>query len=205
MTMGSQMNDPNTGNKNDPRSLAARLTLMAVAMFGFGFLLVPLYDAFCEVTGLGGKTNRVAAAIGEIDTASPADAGRDIALEFVTTVNGYAPWEFSAQVQKMTVHPGGMYEAFFVARNLSDRDKVAQAVPSVAPQQAAKYFRKLDCFCFTTQEFSAGEEKEMPVRFVIDSDLPEYIDTITLSYTFFDATRLSQTTSTVSQLQKTSQ
>jgi cytochrome c oxidase assembly protein subunit 11 len=184
--------------KDDSRSLTARLLLMAVAMFGFGFLLVPLYDAFCEVTGLGGKTNRVAAT--QVQTAP--DTTREISLEFVTTVNAYAPWEFSAKTQKMTVHPGGMYEAFFVARNVSNRDKIAQAVPSVAPQQAAKHFRKLDCFCFTTQEFAAGEEKLMPVRFVIDSGLPDYIDTITLSYTFFDATTLSQNADAASTLQK---
>ena len=96
-----------------------------------------------------------------------------------------------------------MYEAFFVARNLSDQNKVAQAVPSVAPQQAAKYLKKLDCFCFTTQEFSAREEKEMPVRFVIDSDLPDYIDTITLSYTFFDATRFSAVSADMNQARHT--
>lgn len=161
---------------------------MAVAMFGFGFLLVPLYDAFCEVTGLGGKTNRVAAA----DSGEIADISREVVVEFVTTVNAYAPWQFESKVQRMTVHPGGMNEALFIARNMTDRALVAQAVPSVAPQQAAKYFKKLECFCFTTQEFTGREEKEMPVRFVISPDLPDYIDTVTLSYTFFDATRLSE-------------
>lgn len=172
----------------NPAGMVARLLLMAVAMFGFGFLLVPLYDAFCEVTGLGGKTNNVAAVI----TENTADVSREITLEFVTTVNGYAPWEFDSLAPKMSVHPGGMYEAFFVARNLHDQAKIAQAVPSVAPQQAAKYFKKLDCFCFTTQEFTALEERQLPVRFVIDSDIPDYIDTITLSYTLFDASRFSQ-------------
>lgn len=172
--------------------MVARLLLMAVAMFGFGFLLVPLYDAFCEVTGLGGKTNGVAAIV----TENSPDVSREVTLEFVTTVNGYAPWEFESLASKMTVHPGGMYEAFFVARNLSNQHKVAQAVPSVAPQQAARFFKKLDCFCFSTQEFAALEEKELPVRFVIDSDLPDYIDTVTLSYTFFDASRFSQNSAT---------
>lgn len=161
---------------------------MAVAMFGFGFLLVPLYDAFCEVTGLGGKTNRAAVS----EEGEVADTSREVTVEFVTTVNAYAPWQFESKVEHMTVHPGGMYEAFFTARNMTDRELVAQAVPSVAPQQAAKYFKKLECFCFTTQEFTAREEKDMPVRFIISSDLPDYIDTVTLSYTFFDATRLSE-------------
>ena len=174
-------------NREEVRSLTARLLLLAVGMFGFGFLLVPIYDAFCEVTGLGGKTNRVAASAG----AAAPDTQREIAIEFVTAVNGYAPWEFASERDKMTINPGGIYETHFVARNTSNTDKIAQAVPSVSPQQAAKYFKKLDCFCFTTQTFEAGEEKRMPVRFIIDSDLPEYLDTITLSYTFFDATQFS--------------
>jgi cytochrome c oxidase assembly protein subunit 11 len=195
------MTDSNHKQTKSSKALAGRLLLMAVGMFGFGFLLVPLYDAFCEVTGLGGKTNRVAAT----EVATTADTSRDISLQFVTTVNAYAPWQFSSRVQEMTVHPGGMYEAFFVAQNLSGQDKIAQAVPSVAPQQAAKYLKKLDCFCFTPQEFVAGEEKEMPVRFVIDSDLPEYIDTITLSYTIFDATRLSHNAAATGQSQHSKQ
>jgi cytochrome c oxidase assembly protein subunit 11 len=171
----------------DSKSLAGRLVFMAVAMFGFGFLLVPIYDAFCEITGLGGKTNSVAAT----GVSTGIEQSREINLEFVTTLNQYAPWEFYSQVNEMTVHPGGMYEAIFIARNLTDKTKIAQAVPSVAPQQAAKHFLKLECFCFTSQEFAPGEEKEMPVRFIVDSDLPDYIDTITLSYTFFDTARLT--------------
>jgi cytochrome c oxidase assembly protein subunit 11 len=168
-------------------SLAGRLLLLAIGMFGFGFLLVPLYDAFCEITGFGGRTNETPAVVEE-----KPDANRSIDLEFVTTVNEYAPWEFSSDLPGMTVNPGGLYEATFTATNLADRHKIAQAVPSVAPQEAAKYFKKLECFCFTTQEFAAGESKSMPVRFVVDSDLPAYIDTITLSYTFFDTARLSK-------------
>ena len=160
---------------------------MAAAMFGFGFLVLPpLYDVFCEITGLGGKTNRTAAVIAETP-----DEGRSVRLEFVTSVNAYAPWEFHAETDAMSINPGTLYDATFIARNLADRGKIAQAVPSVAPQQAAKYFKKLECFCFTTQEFAAGEEKHMPVRFIVDSDLPAHIDTITLSYTFFDTERVS--------------
>ena len=160
---------------------------MAVAMFGFGFLVLPpLYSVFCEITGLGGKTNRTAAIIAETP-----NEGRSVRLEFVTSVNGYAPWEFHAETDAMSINPGTLYDATFIARNLADRSKIAQAVPSVAPQQAAKYFKKLECFCFTTQEFASGEEKRMPVRFIVDSDLPEYIDTITLSYTFFDTESVS--------------
>lgn len=168
-------------------ALAGRLLLFAIGMFAFGYALVPLYDVFCEITGLGGRTNDTPAQVAEA-----ADDSRSIRLEFVTTVNQYAPWEFQPEVAGMTVHPGGLYEATFVATNLTDRPMTAQAVPSVAPARAGKYFKKLDCFCFTAQEFAAHETRRLPVRFVIDSDLPEYVDTITLSYTFFDGTRVSR-------------
>lgn len=167
------------------RALTVRLLVFTVGMFMFGvFALPPLYDVFCEVTGLGGKTNTTAAnpVVTKIDT------DREVKLEFVTTVNHYAPWEFRATVDSMPIHPGELYEATFIARNLSSKDKVAQAVPSVSPAVAASYFKKLECFCFTSQQFAAGEEKEMSVRFLVGSELPDYIDTITLSYTFFDAT-----------------
>lgn len=189
------MTDDNQVRNRDTASLAGRLLLLAVGMFGFGFLLVPLYDAFCEITGLGGRTNETPAVVEERP-----DASRNVDLQFVTTVNEYAPWTFNSDLPEMTVHPGGLYEATFTATNLTDRHKIAQAVPSVAPQEAAKYFKKLDCFCFTTQEFAAGESKSMPVRFVIDSDLPDHIDTITLSYTFFDTARLSRNSGDETQL-----
>lgn len=177
------------------QSLTLRLLVLVVAMFGFGFLLVPIYDAFCEVTGFGGKTANTAAT----DVVVNADESRHVDIEFVTTVNQYAPWTFRSSVASMTVNPGGLYEATFVAKNLTDKHKVAQAVPSVAPQQAASHFKKLECFCFTSQEFAPGEEKEMPVRFIVDSDLPEYIDTITLSYTFFDTARLTDNSAQMAQ------
>lgn len=163
------------------RSLTGRLLLMAVAMFGFGFLLVPLYDVFCEITGFGGRTNDTAAVVAEAP-----DLSRTIRVEFVTTVNSYAPWSFTADTDSMEVHPGKMYYATFTARNLTDEDKVAQAVPSVAPVTAAEYFKKIECFCFSSQTFAASEQRALPLQFIVDPDLPGYIDTITLSYTFFE-------------------
>ena len=171
---------------NDNGSLAMRLILLAVGMFGFGFLLVPLYDAFCDITGLGGRTNETPFVAQE-----NRDENREIDLEFVTTVNEYAPFVFESRAQAMTVHPGGIYEASFMARNLTGHHMIAQAVPSIAPFEAASFFKKLDCFCFTSQEFAANEERELKVRFIVDTELPDYVDTITLSYTFFDTARLS--------------
>lgn len=167
--------------KNVHRSLVVQLLIMTVAMFGFGFLLVPLYDVFCEITGFGGRTNAVAAVVEEAP-----DLTREIRIEFVTTVNEYAQFEFAADADSMTVSPGKMYYATFTAKNLAATDKIAQAVPSVAPAAAAEHFKKIECFCFTSQAFMAHEERPMPLQFIVNPDLPDYVDTITLQYTFFD-------------------
>ncbi len=167
--------------KSENRSLVGRLLILTVAMFGFGFALVPLYDVFCEITGFGGRTNTESVAAEEAP-----DLSREIRVEFVTTINSYAPFEFGADLDSMTVHPGKMYFATFTAKNMTEDDKIAQAVPSVAPVAAAEHFVKIECFCFNSQEFAANEEKAMPLQFIVDPDLPEYVDTITLQYTFFD-------------------
>lgn len=172
--------------QQDNRSLVLRLFVWVVAMFGFGFLLVPLYDVFCEITGFGGRTNTEAVAVAEAP-----DETRTVRVEFVTTLNEYAPWEFTADVPSMEVHPGKLYYATFTAKNLTGSDKVAQAVPSVAPIAASKHFRKLECFCFTSQAFAAEEERAMPLQFIVDPELPGYVDTITLQYTLFDTVRVS--------------
>lgn len=172
--------------KTSDRSLLGQLLLLAVAMFGFGFLLVPLYDVFCEITGFGGRTNAAAVVVQEAP-----DTTREVRIEFMTTVNSYAQFEFAADTDSMTVHPGKMYYATFTAKNLAGEHKVAQAVPSVAPSTAAEHFTKIECFCFTSQEFVANEERAMPLQFIVDPNLPDYVDTITLQYTFFDTARVA--------------
>ena len=170
------------------------LVLFAGGMLAFALVVLPpLYDVFCEVTGLGGKTDGTAAPASLVAESVAVD--RDVRLEFVTTVNQYAPFEFTAELDSMTIQPGNLHEAFFYARNTSKRKLVAQAIPSVAPAIAAKMFKKLDCFCFDQQVFEPGETKKMPVRFIVDSDLPDYIDTLTLSYTFFDTARMGRASS----------
>lgn len=178
------MNEQEKNLQTSNRSLTRRLLLLAAAMFGFGFLLVPLYDVFCEITGFGGRTNTTAAVVEEAP-----DLSREIRIEFMTTVNSYAPFEFAADVDSMIVNPGKMYFATFTAKNLTSGDRVAQAVPSVAPVAAAEHFTKIECFCFTSQEFMANEARAMPLQFIVDPDLPEYLDTITLQYTFYDTPR----------------
>ena len=171
------------------RNLVTSLLIFVVGAFGFGYALVPLYDVFCEITGFGGRTNATAIVVEEAP-----DLSREIRVEFVTTVNSYAPFEFAADVDSMTVNPGKMYFATFTAKNLTDKDKVAQAVPSVAPGTAAEHFVKIECFCFDQQAFTANEERAMPLQFIVDPDLPDYVDTITLQYTFFDTARAASNT-----------
>ncbi len=180
--------------KLENRKLVGSLVLFAGGMLAFALVVLPpLYDVFCEVTGLGGKTDSTAAPASLVAESVAVD--RDVRLEFVTTVNQYAPFEFTAELDSMTIQPGNLHEAFFYARNTSKRKLVAQAIPSVAPAIAAKMFKKLDCFCFDQQVFEPGETKKMPVRFIVDSDLPDYIDTLTLSYTFFDTARMGRASS----------
>lgn len=168
------------------RGLIGQLLIVVAGAFAFGFALVPLYDVFCEITGFGGRTNTEAVALVEAP-----DTTREIRVEFMTTINSYAQFEFAAEVDSMTVNPGKMYYTTFTAKNLQDDNTVAQAVPSVAPVAAAEHFQKIECFCFTSQEFAANEARAMPLQFVVDPNVPDYVDTITLGYTFFDTTQLA--------------
>ena len=168
---------------NDVKSTARLLFVFAIAMFGFGYALVPLYDVFCEVVGLNGKTGQISqsqAIAGEIDW------DRFVTVEFDTNINDDLPWTFEAEQYKTQVHPGEIGEMMFVAHNISDREITGRAVPSVAPTKASLFFNKTECFCFTEQVLAPGESKAMPVRFVVDADLPEKITMMTLSYTFFE-------------------
>lgn len=163
------------------RSLVLRLGVLAVAMFGFGYLMAPLYSLFCEITGIGGRTSNEAARVADIRP----DTNRLVTVEFVAVLNEQAPWEFHPAVSSMQVRPGQLYDTTFFARNLTGVPLVGQAVPSIAPGAAATHFRKTECFCFTEQHFAAGEGRDMGVQFMVDPELPEFIDHITLSYTFF--------------------
>lgn len=162
------------------------MVLVVVLMFGFGYLLVPLYNVFCDITGLNGKTGRLAEA--EAVSRYQPDLNRTVMVQFVVNNNGGMPWDVAPQVAEMKVHPGQIYETTFTARNGSSRAMSGQAVPSIAPGQANRYFNKTECFCFTKQDLAAGETKAMPLRFIVDPALPTRIKTLSLAYTFFDVT-----------------
>lgn len=163
--------------------IARKLALLVVVMFGFGYLMVPIYDVLCDITGLNGKTGTVDAS--DVD-ATQIDYSREITVEFIANLNQGASWEFKPDVVRMKVHPGKLYTATYYARNTADRDVIGQAVPSVAPRAASKYFNKTECFCFSQQLFAANEVKHMPLTFIIDTDIPKTVKIVTLSYTFFD-------------------
>jgi cytochrome c oxidase assembly protein subunit 11 len=169
-------------DKGRNRSLAARLVLMAAGSFAFGFALVPLYDVVCEITGIGSRAQLSRA--GSVEGQSPA-TDRVVTVEFTASVPA-GGWTFEPVAPTMEVQPGRLYETHYRARNLAAGATTGQAVPSVAPMRAARYFVKTECFCFTPQHFAAGEEREMAVRFVVDRELPAGIDRLTLSYAFYD-------------------
>ena len=160
------------------------LLALAAGMFGFAFALVPLYDVFCEITGLNGKTSSQAALLDEIE-ASTAPVGRKVTIEFLATAARGMPWEFRPNESEIAVRPGEMHKTTYYARNRSHEAVTGQAVPSVSPGQAAQYLKKMECFCFEQQELPAGGEIDMGVTFVVDADLPADITELTLSYTMF--------------------
>ena len=170
--------------KRSNMRIVAALTATVIAMFGFGYALVPLYDLFCEITGVGGKP---AVAAQQSDSAVvEIDETRDVTIEFTGNATNGMPWIIRPEVRKTRVNPGEIREVLYRVKNTSGRNIVGQAIPSVSPMQVAKHFVKLECFCFRNQTLAAGEERLMPVRFYVDSKAPDDIKTITLSYSFFE-------------------
>jgi len=173
----TDLNKQDEGNKK----VLQNLLFVTLGMFCFGFALVPLYDVFCDYTGLNGKTGVQYVSEEQMQV----DTSREITVEFIASTGDGMPWEFKPLTHAVTVHPGEATRIEYIARNKTQRDIVGRAVPSVAPGQAAAYFQKTECFCFTEQVLKAGEEKVMPVVFIVDPAIDEDVHEITLSYTFF--------------------
>ncbi|MBD3670311.1 MAG: cytochrome c oxidase assembly protein [Gammaproteobacteria bacterium] len=174
--------------------LVRRLLIATVAMFGFGFALVPLYNLMCDTLGLNGRFLDIEQGKYEVSSGPMAqvDNTRVITVEFLANVGRDTSSEFRPMVHKIQLHPGEIKEVSYFAKNLSTEGMIAQAVPSLAPGKAVKYFTKMECFCFNKQPFDAGEEKVMPLRFFVDPDLPKDVSTISIAYTFFDITKNEQ-------------
>jgi cytochrome c oxidase assembly protein subunit 11 len=160
------------------------LTLLVLGMFAFGFALVPIYNSLCKTLGINGKTNPEAIAY-DVSKAKIA-SDREVLVEFVATNNSGVPWDFYPETKKIKVHPGEIVKLAFYAENKTDHRMTVQAIPSVTPGIAAKYLKKTECFCFTQQTLSGHEAMNMPLLFHLDTDLPENVKTVTLSYTLFD-------------------
>lgn len=161
--------------------LLKRLVLVCLGMFAFAFALVPLYDVFCDITGLNGKPS-----LEQAEKSTQVVDARQVDVSFTTHAQSGAPFEVKSKEYSVVVKPGAMREVLFSAKNLSNQDKVMQAVPSVSPGKAAKYLHKMACFCFDQQPLKAGEEVEFKLLFYVDTELPEDVEELTLSYTVFD-------------------
>ena len=183
---------PDTELRSDNRRLVGKLVVVVALMFGFGYALVPMYRAICSALGINvlSVSERLSSGVapagsgGDAYRNSQVDRSRSITVEF--DANAHGPWEFKPALRTLAVHPGELATVLYEFRNVQNRTMAAQAIPSYAPQQAAPYFNKLECFCFSEYTLQPGESKQWPVVFVIDPKLPKDVKTITLSYTFFE-------------------
>jgi cytochrome c oxidase assembly protein subunit 11 len=166
--------------KKENRRLSTRLAIVAVAMFGFGFALVPFYNQICAALGVNSIVER-----NELPRNSQIDSSRTITIELDSNVREL-PWRFRPLVSHVSVHPGELTTVEYEVVNVRDAAVTGQAVPSYGPALAGEYFKKLECFCFTQQTLRPGETRRMPVTFVVDPRLPKDVSTISVSYTFFE-------------------
>jgi cytochrome c oxidase assembly protein subunit 11 len=153
---------------------------ISCAMFALTFAFVPLYKTYCQITGINTAV---------IDPAIQPDLNRNILVQFTTATNNNLPWDFFPKKNSLATHPNENSRMIFVVKNNSKKTITVQAIPSLTPPIAAKYFHKIQCFCFSQQTLRAGESKEMPMIFRVDKNIPAEINTITLAYTLFDVTK----------------
>ena len=161
------------------RTLVRKLVVIAVAMFGFGFALVPIYKKICETAGINDLQRA-----DEVRN-TQVDRSRLLTIEFDANTRGL-PWEFHPLQKSVRAHPGEIVQVLYEVRNISGATVLGQAIPSYGPQAAAQYVKKIECFCFARQELKGNETRQMPVQFVVDPQLPRDVTVITLSYTFFE-------------------
>lgn len=167
------------------QKLLRNMLLSIVAMAGFSFILVPLYNVFCEVTGLNGKLDL------SISAATPRgiDMSRTVTVEFIVNHNREMPWLFKAKHHTLVVHPGELASTAYFATNPTNKTMSAQAIPSISPSRVSKYFKKVECFCFSSQKLGPSESASLGLRFYLDPDFPKDVQRVTLAYTIFDITK----------------
>jgi cytochrome c oxidase assembly protein subunit 11 len=166
--------------------MMGKLAVIVVAMFGFGYAMVPMYKTICEALGVNvlALSERRSGNAADARASTQIDYSRSITVEF--DANAHGPWSFKPAQRSLKVHPGELTTVMYEFRNEQSRTMAAQAIPSYAPVQAASHFVKLECFCFNEYTLAAGEARQWPVVFYVDSKLPHDVTTITLSYTFFE-------------------
>lgn len=162
------------------RRLVGRLVVLAVGMFGFGYAMVPLYQVFCDFTGLGGRSVQIATG-----TEGTVVSDREVQIRFLATTHSDLPWQFQPLEKTSKIKLGELSETRYLAMNPTAKDMIGQATYNVVPPEASLYFVKTECFCFTEQLLASNESREMPVYFFVQPNLPESIKEITLSYTFY--------------------
>jgi len=177
--------------KKSSSSLIIKLLMLSVFMLGFSFAMVPLYKSACNAGWLEAtrddSANPNANVNRNVDTSNTqVDKSRWVTVEFVANMNENMPWNFAAQQKSVRIHPGEMTNVVYDVVNTTDRETVGVAIPSYGPALAVEYFQKVECFCFTKQTMAPHEHRGMPVVFVVTPDLPKDVNTITLSYTFFE-------------------
>ena len=167
-------------------------SLVVIGMFGFGFALIPLYDVFCDVLGINGSYQSIedgtydASAEAERALKNGVDKSRTVTMQFLVTQNKDLDLDFRALTKKLTMNPGEIKQVSFYVKNRTDKKLVVQAIPDITPNLAKKYLAKIECFCFRQQTLEPGEEKEMPLRFVVNSAIPNEIPVLTMTYRFID-------------------
>jgi cytochrome c oxidase assembly protein subunit 11 len=171
------------------QKLLRNLLFTVVAMAGFAFVLVPIYDVFCDVTGLNGKLDLSVKAA----TSQGVDMSRTVTVEFVVSHNNQMPWEFKPKNKTLVVHPGELASTAYYAKNNTGHTMTAQAIPSISPSKVSKYFKKVECFCFTSQKLGPGEAAHLGLRFYLAADFPKDVHRLTLAYTIFDVTNANIT------------
>ncbi|MFO0481591.1 MAG: cytochrome c oxidase assembly protein [bacterium] len=172
----------------DNRVTLRKLLVVTVMMFGFGFALVPLYEKLCEVTGI----NRIVKRDDHKPANTQVDSSRSITVEFDANLRSNLPWTFKPLETSVKVHPGEIATVIYEVTNVAGKAVTGQAIPSYGPMLAGQFFRKIECFCFEKQELAAGETRQMPIAFVVDPTLPSDVNTITLSFTFFEVAGRAQ-------------
>lgn len=175
------------GLKRENFQMVGKLGVIVLGMFCFGYALVPIYKAICEMTGINVLAlgdRQIPGATSQMTANTQVDTSRSITVEFDANARG--PWMFKPAVNSIQVHPGELATVMYEFQNVQNRTMSAQAIPSYAPVQAGSHFNKLECFCFSQYTLAPGEKKQWPVAFVIDPKLSKDVTTITLSYTFFE-------------------